>query len=374
VIHRDLKPHNIMLTEVDGSEYVKVLDFGLVKAAHDEEEDEQLTSTGQVLGTPQYMPPEQAGGDVVDTRSDLYALAAVFFYCLTGHSPYGAKSVRKALTLAMGGLVPKVASYRLGAPVPELVDALIFKGLRPEKEERFQTAKEFVRALNDSVEGLSAEELDAIPRAMATSSDSSSGTSGSRNRPTSKAVTAVGRPLPRSSNSAQGAKETKEMPLTTIADPALQSRGSRRPFLVGIGSLALLMAAGAGYRWFNSTATPAPAVATIPASTPELTAPLVAEQRHDSEPVAAKVQVSLETRPQGAEVFESGAFIGKTPLTLEWIKGSARTLNFKLKGYRDLSRTFKPESDQTLEFALEPIVKSTAQKKQNKDPSVTPFE
>jgi serine/threonine protein kinase len=374
VIHRDLKPHNIMLTEVDGSEYVKVLDFGLVKAtAHDEEEDDQLTSTGQVLGTPQYMPPEQSGGDAVDTRSDLYALAAVFFYCLTGRSPYGAKSVRKALMLAMGGLVPKVATYRVGAPVPELVDALIFKGLRPEKEERFQTAKEFVQALNDSVEGLSADELDAMPRAVATSSDSSSATSGSRNGPTSKAVTAVGRPLPRSSNSALGPQETKEIPLTTIADPALPLRRSRRPLFFGIGALALLIAAGAGSQWLKPTAAPTSLVA-MPAPTPELTEPLLAEQTHDSEQVAAKVQVSLETRPEGAEVFESGAFIGKTPLTLKWIKGGARTLILKLKGYRDLSRTFKPESDQTLEFSLEPIVKSTVQKKQNKDRSVTPFE
>ena len=66
----------------------KVVDFGLVKAV-EQEEDEHLTSTGQVLGTPQYMPPEQAGGEAVDQRSDLFSLTGVFFFCLTGHSPYG---------------------------------------------------------------------------------------------------------------------------------------------------------------------------------------------------------------------------------------------------------------------------------------------
>ena len=67
-VHRDLKPHNIMVQALDGQDYVKVLDFGLVKAL-EQDEEEQLTSTGQVLGTPQYMPPEQAGGESVDQRA-----------------------------------------------------------------------------------------------------------------------------------------------------------------------------------------------------------------------------------------------------------------------------------------------------------------
>jgi serine/threonine-protein kinase len=100
VVHRDIKPHNILISTVDGNEFVKILDFGLVKALEVEEE-EQLTSTGQVLGTPQYMPPEQAGGEVVDARSDLYSLGGVFYFTLTGGSPWGANTVRKALTAAL---------------------------------------------------------------------------------------------------------------------------------------------------------------------------------------------------------------------------------------------------------------------------------
>ncbi len=162
VVHRDLKPHNIMLARVDGDEYVKVLDFGLVKAV-EQEEEEQLTSTGQVLGTPQYMPPEQAGGEAVDQRSDLYALTAVFFYCLTGHSPYGANSVRKALTAALKGEVPQVDTYRQGAPTPAAIDAFIFKGLRPEKEDRFQTCDDFVQSLRAALAGTPDSVLDAVP-------------------------------------------------------------------------------------------------------------------------------------------------------------------------------------------------------------------
>src|SRR5689334_20144158 len=75
VVHRDIKPHNLLISAVDGHDFVKILDFGLVKALETEDED-QLTTTGQVLGTPQYMPPEQAGGEVVDRRSDLYSLGS----------------------------------------------------------------------------------------------------------------------------------------------------------------------------------------------------------------------------------------------------------------------------------------------------------
>ena len=162
VIHRDLKPHNIMLSEVDGSEYVKVLDFGLVKAI-EQDDEEQLTSTGQVLGTPQYISPEQAGGDVVDRRSDLFSLTAVFYYCLTGRSPYGANNVMKALTLSMAGNVAPVDALRQGAPVPEAIDRFIIKGLSPEKEARFESAEEFITALKAAVAGVPDAVLDAVP-------------------------------------------------------------------------------------------------------------------------------------------------------------------------------------------------------------------
>src|SRR5690606_25678612 len=84
VIHRDLKPHNVMVSNVDGADHCKVLDFGLVKMMEEEAEGEQLTTTGQVLGTPAYMAPEQAAGDPCDQRADLYSLGVCLFYCLAG--------------------------------------------------------------------------------------------------------------------------------------------------------------------------------------------------------------------------------------------------------------------------------------------------
>src|SRR5438046_2609385 len=136
-----------MLQTIDGQEFVKVLDFGLVKALEAGDE-EQLTSTGQVLGTPQYMPPEQAGAANVDQRSDLYSLGGVFYYCLTGTSPYGANTVRKALNAALTKPVPPVAQHRIGAPLPRAVDEFMRKALACEQADRYQNADEFIADLN----------------------------------------------------------------------------------------------------------------------------------------------------------------------------------------------------------------------------------
>ncbi|HXH28579.1 MAG TPA: serine/threonine-protein kinase, partial [Candidatus Polarisedimenticolia bacterium] len=85
LIHRDVKPSNLMLTE-EG--VVKVTDFGLAKAAA--RTDHQLTATGEVLGSPGYISPEQAQGDPIDARSDIYSLGATFYHLVTGRLPFEA--------------------------------------------------------------------------------------------------------------------------------------------------------------------------------------------------------------------------------------------------------------------------------------------
>ncbi|HLM48120.1 MAG TPA: serine/threonine-protein kinase, partial [Myxococcaceae bacterium] len=199
-VHRDLKPHNIMVQQLDGKDFVKVLDFGLVKAM-EQEEEEQLTSTGQVLGTPQYMPPEQAGGEVVDQRSDLYSLTGVLFYCLTGTSPYGANTVRKALTAALTQPAPTVAAKRQGAPVPPALDAFMQKGLAREKEDRFQSAEEFIEAMLDAVADLSPEQLDARPSGGAAGNERGTGSKPSGVSGARKGSASSARPSKPSGNS-----------------------------------------------------------------------------------------------------------------------------------------------------------------------------
>ncbi len=330
VIHRDLKPHNIMLSEVDGNEYVKVLDFGLVKAIEQEEEEQHLTSTGQVLGTPQYMPPEQAGGDVVDRRSDLFSLTGVLFYCLTGRSPYGANNVKKALTLGMAGNVDPIDSLRQGAPVPEAIDRFIVKGLKPEKEDRFQSTEEFITALQAALAGVPDAVLDAVPAkpegpdAGAAGGASSASRRQGASRSKIKGVSAS-RAIPRSGSRME-------------PSPPPASKGPR----AAVWLLALLFAGG-GLAFLLARSAP---------SSPTETGPAVAPPTSSS--VQRAIKVTVRTTPDGAEVLEGESLLGRTPLSLELEKGVVRSLSFRLAGYRDLQRSFKAEVDQDLSFALEP--------------------
>lgn len=349
VIHRDIKPHNIMLTSVDGNEYVKVLDFGLVKAM-EQEEEEQLTSTGQVLGTPQYMPPEQAGGEVVDQRSDLFSLTGVFYYCLTGHSPYGANSVRKALTLALAANVPPIETYRKGSPVPKAIDEFIVRGLKPEKEDRFQSAEEFVQTLQAALAGTPDSVLDQVPLfTPADSKDSGSGSSSasrktglSRAKQPSKAISSVSKPLPKQSSKIED-KPSKEATPT----PAPPPQGVPLSVLVGIVAVLVVIIGGAVV--WKMTSTP-PQTETEPKPLPvAVENPTIAPPAKNEGPA----KVVLKTTPDGAEVIEAGVMIGNTPLTIDWQRGATRELTFKLAGYKDLVKSLRSEADQSFDFQLE---------------------
>jgi serine/threonine protein kinase len=373
-VHRDLKPHNIMVQQLDGKDFVKVLDFGLVKAMEQQDEEEQLTSTGQVLGTPQYMPPEQAGGELVDARSDLYALTGVFFYCLTGTSPYGANTVRKALTAALTQTVPPVNSKRQGAPVPPSLDAFIQKGLAREKEDRFQSAEDFIEGMLDAVEGLSNEELDAAPSGGAMGRENGSGSKPSVSNKPRKAgspvgsASARGTSRPPSGASGRGpnaaARGSSGTPSSgrgkATGSPSQRSAsaraGARAPTPAGegmplakkaalLGLPTLLLVTGLGV-----VAVKARGEDQAPAS-PRQAGRAQAEPGGPSEPsppspreapLAAPsptVLVKCNTTPDGAAIFnEKDEQIGTTPGMLALPRGQKHRLIFRLAGHQDVER------------------------------------
>ena len=100
IVHRDLKPDNIMIARNrDGSDCVKVVDFGIAKAA--DSAAQKVTKTGLVVGTPEYMSPEQLAGDKLDGRSDIYSLALVTFNMLTGRLPFPAETVQESMIMRL---------------------------------------------------------------------------------------------------------------------------------------------------------------------------------------------------------------------------------------------------------------------------------
>ena len=135
VIHRDIKPQNVVVTP-DG--VLKVMDFGIARLA---KRTEGVTQAGMIVGTPEYMAPEQLTGDDVDARVDLYAAGVVLYECLTGHVPFSAESPITLITkvLEEAPVSPRVISADIPAPLSDLV----LRALDKDPAKRPQTATEF---------------------------------------------------------------------------------------------------------------------------------------------------------------------------------------------------------------------------------------
>jgi serine/threonine-protein kinase len=149
IIHRDIKPENIMIRN-DG--LVKVLDFGLAKLIEPGNSDSlEITSfhtqAGQIIGTPNYMSPEQVEGDHIDARTDLFSLGSLLYECLTGKQAFDGASAPKILTQIVK-FVPPFPSKFNSQIVPEL-DKVTLKLLKKNPSERFQTADEVISQLNE---------------------------------------------------------------------------------------------------------------------------------------------------------------------------------------------------------------------------------
>ncbi|MFG0319715.1 MAG: protein kinase, partial [Planctomycetota bacterium JB042] len=179
VIHRDLKPSNVLVAEVDGRAAPKVIDFGIAKAIEDEPDAPELTRHGWLVGTPQYMSPEQAGRDGldVDVRADVYSLGVLLFELLTGSTPLDPDELRAAGLPGMARMVDAAVSPRPSrrlrehdrraevaalrrADAPRLarrleddLDWVVLKALERDREERYASVAELAedvrRALDD---------------------------------------------------------------------------------------------------------------------------------------------------------------------------------------------------------------------------------
>ena len=139
IVHRDVKPHNVL---IDGTGTAKVTDFGIARAL---DTDDALTATGTVLGTGQYLSPEQANGERGDERSDQYSLGVVAYELLTGEPPYTGDNL---MAVAMRHVRDPVPSVRDRRPdVPGRVDAIVAKAMAKRPEDRFPSMEALTAAL-----------------------------------------------------------------------------------------------------------------------------------------------------------------------------------------------------------------------------------
>jgi WD40 repeat protein/serine/threonine protein kinase len=171
VIHRDLKPSNVLVAEIDGAAVPKVIDFGIAKAVDQSLTDRAVaTRFTQLIGTPLYMSPEQAGasGQAVDTRSDVYGLGALLYVLLTGTTPFDEEALRRAAADEVRRIIrdeePPRPSHRIGTPAKAMaevaskrrsdptqleravrgeLDWIVMKAVEKDRDRRYDTAAEF---------------------------------------------------------------------------------------------------------------------------------------------------------------------------------------------------------------------------------------
>jgi serine/threonine-protein kinase len=146
IVHRDIKPANVMITPTGA---VKVMDFGIARAMADSAAT--MTQTHAVIGTAQYLSPEQARGEQVDTRSDLYSTGCMLFELLTGRPPFQGDSP-VAVAYQHVGQEPQRPS-EVATDVPDVLDRITLKALTKDREQRYSTAAEFRRDLESAMRG-----------------------------------------------------------------------------------------------------------------------------------------------------------------------------------------------------------------------------
>jgi eukaryotic-like serine/threonine-protein kinase len=221
IVHRDIKPHNVL---VDGEGRVKVTDFGIARAG-----TSQMTETGSIVGTAQYLSPEQAKGGEVDPRSDLYSLGVVLYELLTGKTPFDGET---PVEIAMKHLstTPKPPSA-LRPDVPPELDMVVMRALAKNPDERYQSADEMEGDLERVARGakVSATTVDTATQVL-------------RRPAAAAAVTAATAATMIASPPAAAAP-----PPTVVAEEEEYQEGGDRPlwpWLVAIGFIIAALVAG----------------------------------------------------------------------------------------------------------------------------------
>ena len=324
IIHRDLKPENVYLVTREGrADFVKVLDFGIAKLSALDEGGSRLTRTGMIFGTPEYMSPEQARGDKLDHRVDIYAIGCILFEMLTGDVPFHAETFMGVLTKHMFE-EPEPPSQRAPhANIAPDVEAVVLEGARqgsrpalPDDEGDGGRARGSAPA--------------AICRARGATSRRGRGCASRRRRSARRARR-------RATPSARRRRRRRR-----------RSSARRRRSAPGSSSVAWsrCCSPAAGRRWCcrrRSREPPKPVV-TAPVVAPK---PTVVEAPKPVEPAKpSQYTMSINTQPAGAEVFNGSERLGVTPCNVPLPASETPVdLMLKKKGFKEQTLKIVPDKD-----------------------------
>jgi len=305
VIHRDLKPHNIMIDE-NGD--VRIMDFGIARSI----KAQGFTTTGMMVGTPEYMSPEQARGEEIDARSDIYSLGIVLYELLTGEVPFTGDS---AVSVALKHTTdPPRHPQEINPQIPNELIPVVFRCLEKDKNDRYPSVQALLSDLN-----------------------------------------AVGKKITTASRG--GIRKRKARIKTKKRKPLLPRLG----FALLLGAVIVVGA----YLLIQKPLRPAKKNTVglegkIPP--PSLKPPPEPAPKEESGPDAAVIKfvsMSIDSNPRGAEIFLNNRFEGITPLQTERPPGSCRIRLKKEPEYKDFSADINLTQGETFNktYRLSPIYK-----------------
>jgi eukaryotic-like serine/threonine-protein kinase len=149
IVHRDLKPENVMVCKrPDGTDYAVVMDFGLAKERKAGAELQKLTATGIILGTPEFMSPEQLRGKPLDPRTDIYSLGLMTYEMLTGKLPFHGRTQQEMMIARLRNDPTPLRKMRPELNLPESIERVLAKAMQRNPDDRYQTTLEFSDAFD----------------------------------------------------------------------------------------------------------------------------------------------------------------------------------------------------------------------------------
>lgn len=163
VLHRDLKPNNVMLVPLAAGEYhLRVLDFGLAKLFAEDEQADHLTKTGETVGTPAYMAPEQVMGKKLSPRSDVYSLGCLLYHCLTGFVPFGGATKMETMLKQLNDPAPPFSEYDVD--VSERLEALVMQLLSKDPAGRPESMEQVKKQLKALLTETSSSQMSSLSK------------------------------------------------------------------------------------------------------------------------------------------------------------------------------------------------------------------